>query len=140
MFPSFLTQQPVYLPCFPVLVFCFASLFRFSTSSLALVAKLSHRYIYTSVPALVLPKRATLHPDPFVTTPNDHLSTHNTCLALRYDNAFLRTDCFCSGQHEANHRDRTGRMQEYGILPHFRTYYCLLFSLYHMFIIFVISY
>ena len=32
------------------------------------------------------------------------------------------------------------RMQEYGILPHSRTYYYLLFSLYHMFIIFVISY
>ena len=32
------------------------------------------------------------------------------------------------------------RLQEYGILPHSRTYYCLLFSLYHMFIIFVISY
>ena len=32
------------------------------------------------------------------------------------------------------------RMQEYGILPHSRTYYCLLFSLYHMFIVFVISY
>ena len=32
------------------------------------------------------------------------------------------------------------RVQEYGILPHSRTYYCLLFSLYHMFIIFVISY
>ena len=31
-------------------------------------------------------------------------------------------------------------VQEYGILPHSRTYYCLLFSLYHMFIIFVISY
>ena len=31
-------------------------------------------------------------------------------------------------------------LQEYGILPHSRTYYCLLFSLYHMFIIFVISY
>ena len=31
-------------------------------------------------------------------------------------------------------------MQEYGILLHSRTYYCLLFSLYHMFIIFVISY
>ena len=31
-------------------------------------------------------------------------------------------------------------MQEYGILPHSRTYYCLLFSLYHMFIVFVISY
>ena len=33
-----------------------------------------------------------------------------------------------------------GPLQEYGILPHSRTYYCLLFSLYHMFIIFVISY
>ena len=34
-----------------------------------------------------------------------------------------------------------GRLvQEYGILPHSRTYYCLLFSLYHMFIVFVISY
>ena len=32
------------------------------------------------------------------------------------------------------------RVQEYGILPHSRTYYCLLFSLYHMFIVFVISY
>ena len=31
-------------------------------------------------------------------------------------------------------------LQEYGILPHSRTYYCLLFSLYHMFIVFVISY
>ena len=31
-------------------------------------------------------------------------------------------------------------VQEYGILPHSRTYYCLLFSLYHMFIVFVISY
>ena len=31
-------------------------------------------------------------------------------------------------------------LQEYGILPHSCTYYCLLFSLYHMFIIFVISY
>ena len=31
-------------------------------------------------------------------------------------------------------------LQEYSILPHSRTYYCLLFSLYHMFIIFVISY
>ena len=31
-------------------------------------------------------------------------------------------------------------MQEYGILLHSRTYYSLLFSLYHMFIIFVISY
>ena len=31
-------------------------------------------------------------------------------------------------------------VQEYGILPHSRTYHCLLFSLYHMFIIFVISY
>ena len=31
-------------------------------------------------------------------------------------------------------------VQEYGILPHSHTYYCLLFSLYHMFIIFVISY
>ena len=31
-------------------------------------------------------------------------------------------------------------IQEYGILPHSRTYYCLLFSLYHMFIVFVISY
>ena len=34
----------------------------------------------------------------------------------------------------------TGSVQEYGILPHSRTYYCLLFSLYHMFIVFVISY
>ena len=34
----------------------------------------------------------------------------------------------------------TDMLQEYGILPHSRTYYCLLFSLYHMFIIFVISY
>ena len=34
----------------------------------------------------------------------------------------------------------TSAMQEYGILPHSRPYYCLLFSLYHMFIIFVISY
>ena len=34
----------------------------------------------------------------------------------------------------------SAKMQEYGILPHSRTYYCLLFSLYHMFIIFVISY
>ena len=33
-----------------------------------------------------------------------------------------------------------GWVQEYGILPHSRTYYCLLFSLYHMFIVFVISY
>ena len=32
------------------------------------------------------------------------------------------------------------QLQEYGILPHSRTYYCLLFSLYHMFIIFFISY
>ena len=32
------------------------------------------------------------------------------------------------------------QVQEYGILPHSRTYYCLLFSLYHMFIVFVISY
>ena len=32
------------------------------------------------------------------------------------------------------------QLPEYGILPHSRTYYCLLFSLYHMFIIFVISY
>ena len=31
-------------------------------------------------------------------------------------------------------------MQEDGILPHSCTYYCLLFSLYHMFIIIVISY
>ena len=31
-------------------------------------------------------------------------------------------------------------LQEYGIRPHSRTYYCLLFSFYHMFIIFVISY
>ena len=31
-------------------------------------------------------------------------------------------------------------LQEYVILLHSRTYYCLLFSLYHMFIIFVISY
>ena len=33
-----------------------------------------------------------------------------------------------------------GWVQEYSILRHSRTYYCLLFSLYHMFIIFVISY
>ena len=31
-------------------------------------------------------------------------------------------------------------LQEYGILPHSRTHYCLLFSLYHMLIIFDISY
>ena len=31
-------------------------------------------------------------------------------------------------------------LQEYSILPHSPTDYCLLFSLYHMFIIFVISY
>ena len=31
-------------------------------------------------------------------------------------------------------------LQEYSILPHSRTYYCLLFFLYHMFIIFAISY
>ena len=36
--------------------------------------------------------------------------------------------------------DAGKRVQEYGILPHSRTYYCLLFSLYHMFIVFVISY
>ena len=36
--------------------------------------------------------------------------------------------------------DSVSILQEYGILPHSRTYYCLLFSLYHMFIVFVISY
>ena len=37
-------------------------------------------------------------------------------------------------------KEERGEVQEYGILPHSRTYYCLLFSLYHMFIVFVISY
>ena len=35
---------------------------------------------------------------------------------------------------------KRGSMQEYGILLHSRTYYCLLFSLYHMLIIFGTSY
>ena len=35
---------------------------------------------------------------------------------------------------------KRGSMQECGILPHSRTYYCLIFSLYRLFIIFVISY
>ena len=47
-------------------------------------------------------------------------------------------------KHVWDYRDNTrlseSPLQEYGILPHSRTYYCLLFSLYHMFIIFVISY
>ena len=39
-----------------------------------------------------------------------------------------------------DHKAAVHFLQEYGILPHSRTYYCLLFSLYHMFIIFIISY
>ena len=42
--------------------------------------------------------------------------------------------------HEVYVKDGEECLQEYGILPHSRTYYCLLFSLYHMFIIFVIPY
>ena len=40
----------------------------------------------------------------------------------------------------AMHMSIDNNLQEYGILPHSRTYYCLLFSLYHMFIVIVISY
>ena len=44
------------------------------------------------------------------------------------------------GNGTQSHPDYVMLVQEYGILPHSRTYYCLLFSLYHMFIVFVISY
>ena len=41
---------------------------------------------------------------------------------------------------EFNSVEQRGRLQGYGILLHSHTDYCLLFSSYHMFIIFVISY
>ena len=67
MFPSFFTQQPVYLSCLPVPAFLFHFLFRLSISLLVLVAILSFIHTYISVPALVLPKRANPDWDPFVT-------------------------------------------------------------------------
>ena len=60
-------QQPVYLPCFPVLAFSFVSLFCLSIFSLVLVAILCHIHTYTPVPALVLPKRATSYSDSSIT-------------------------------------------------------------------------
>ena len=53
--------------CLPALVFCFVSLFCFSISPLVLVAILPYLYTNISIPALMLPKRATLYLDPFVT-------------------------------------------------------------------------
>ena len=60
-------QQPIYLPCLPVLVSCFVSVLCFFISSLLLVAILSCIHTYTLLPALGLPKRAILHLDLFVT-------------------------------------------------------------------------
>ena len=67
MFPSFLTQQPVYLPFLLVLVSCFVSPLCSSIFPLVLVAILSYIDTNTLAHALLLPKRATLHLDPFVT-------------------------------------------------------------------------
>ena len=47
---------------------------------------------------------------------------------------------FTTDLYRTSTAERPRTVQEYGILPHSRTYYCLLFSLYHMFIVFVISY
>ena len=67
-FVSFFPYATTCLPaCLPALVSRFVCLFRFYISSSVLVAILLYIHTYISVPALVLPKRATLHLDPFVT-------------------------------------------------------------------------
>ena len=62
---------------------------------------------------------------------------HNSIYSLGL-HIFFRVE---AGRHLLLYSRKVAKgLQEYGILPHSRTYYCLLFSLYHMFIIFVISY
>ena len=92
LFPSFLPQQPVYLPCLPALVSCFVSLLCFSILPLVLVVILSYIHIYTPVPTLALPKWVTLHLALFVTqillsTQYGYLEDMATCeiwLPVRY--------------------------------------------------------
>ena len=55
-------------------------------------------------------------------------------------NSWCKTKGIVQKETVAYHSETNAIVQEYGILPHSRTYYCLLFSLYHMFIVFVISY
>ena len=73
--------------CLPALVSCFVSLFCFYISSLVLVAILLYIYTSISVPALVLPKRATLHPDPFVTL---------CCVTNRFRNTYTLRHSVCT--------------------------------------------
>ena len=84
-FVSFFPYATTCLPaCLPALIFCFVSLFCFSISPLVLVAILLYLYTNISVPALVLPKRATLYLDPFVTwAPLSITPDHNTRSKLR---------------------------------------------------------
>ena len=76
-FPYATTCLPA---CLPALVFCFVSLSRFYISPLVLVAILLYIYTNTFIPALVLPKRATSHSDPFVTL---------CCVTNRFRNTYI---------------------------------------------------
>ena len=54
LFPSFLTQQPVYLPCLSVLTSCFVSLFRFP-----FFISISYKY-YSTYTSLFVPVQCCL--------------------------------------------------------------------------------
>ena len=94
LFPSFLPQQPVYLPCLPALVSCFVSLLCFSILPLVLVVILSYIHIYTPVPTLALPKWVTLHLDLFVTL---------CCVIYHFRNNLSQTNHVCTS-HAINNR------------------------------------